>query len=227
MSTSCCCRRKSPREDGPSHQAASCGDNEWLLQSIKGLLRNFRSDQSRWSATTIALRWAALPHQGLNPPQLTKDTRGRCAQEVPDSCDGWQSPSAALSQIHEMKFFCFGFATIKESFKTFVTKRKSAKQIAAFFSFTETLIGKSQMEDERHRDGLCWPCLVGSVGWLEDEELKMYFLRGTAVFHFLFLLSKLCLGERTNNDSSVFNLQIAQKTKQWLCNAFVFFHSYL
>lgn len=104
MSTSCCRRRKSPQEDGLSHQAVSCGDNEWLLQSIKSLLRNFRSGQSRWSATTIALRWATLPHQGLNPPELTKDTRGRCAQEVPGSYDGWQSPFGALNQILEMHF---------------------------------------------------------------------------------------------------------------------------
>lgn len=33
----------------------------------QGLLRNFTSDRSRWWATTIALLWATLLHQGLRP----------------------------------------------------------------------------------------------------------------------------------------------------------------
>lgn len=138
MSTSCCHRRKRLQEDGPSHQAVSCGDNEWLLQSIKSLLRNFRSDHSRWSVTTIALRWATLPHQGLNPRELTKDT--------PHGADGpgsawhlwWMSKSLRHDQSHSWNKYFATTTTIKESIKTFATKRKSAKQIAFFSIHWET-----------------------------------------------------------------------------------------
>lgn len=145
MSTSCCHRRKSPREDRPSHQALSCGDNERLLQSIKGLLRNFRSDQSRWSATTIGLRWAALPHRGLNPRELTKDARGRCAaatQEVPDSYDGRESPFGAINHTREIHFFCDYFLPLwfhhrKRKFQNFCKRKKRHKANCNFFFFIQ------------------------------------------------------------------------------------------
>lgn len=224
MSTSCCHRRKSPREDRPSHQALSCGDNERLLQSIKGSLRNFRSDQSRWSATTIGLRWAALPHRGLNPRELTKDARGRCAagtQEVPDSYDGRESPLGAINHACEIHFFVttfclFGFTTIKESFKTFARERKGIKQIAAFFfSFNEKLvICKSQTKDEQHQDSLRWPKrgrfsrLDG--GWAVEDMLLLG-SSWVSFLSFLFSLKTVFRGRKKNNDSSVFNLQVVRK----------------
>lgn len=205
MSTSCCHRRKSPREDRPSHEALSCGDNERLLQSIKGLLRNFRSDQSRWSATTIGLRWAALPHQGLNPQELTKDTRGRCAagtQEVPDSYDGRESPFGAVNHTHEIHFlwllsafYFLWFRHHKKKFQNFCKRKKRPKANCSFFLFNEKLvICKSQMKDEQHQDGLRWPKrgrfsrLDG--GWAVEDMLLLW----SSGFSFLsFFFSQNCI----------------------------------
>lgn len=141
MSTSCCHMRKSPREDRPSHQALSCGDNERLLQSIKGSLRNFRSDQSRWSATTIGLRWAALPHRGLNPRELTKDTRGRCAagtQEVPVTVTTDEKVPSPRSITLVKYIFCdylvpLWFHHHKRKFQNFCKRKKRHKANCSFF----------------------------------------------------------------------------------------------
>lgn len=125
--------------------------------------------------------------------------------------------------------FCrFGFTTIKESFKTFARERKGIKQIAAFFySMRNWWLCKSQMKDEQHQDSLRWPKrgrfsrLDG--GWAVEDMLLLGSSWVSFLSFFLFL-SKLYLGgEKKNNDSSVFNLQIVRKRKQWPWSKFLFF----
>lgn len=124
----------------------------------------------------------------------------------------------------------FGFATIKESFKTFARERKGTKQIAAFFySMRNWWSVNHRWRMSSIKAACVGPNVEGSVGWMEDEQLKICFFCGPAGFHvFLsFSLKTVFRGRKKNNDSRVFNLQIVRKRKQWPWSKFLFFHSYL